>query len=88
MNTTSSVVDEHDTLLGAEAIAAFINSIVDPSCAVTPKIVHKWVHREILPTGRLGRHITASKAIIRGALSGQPIPPAPVPLRPPLRRRA
>jgi len=80
-----TIADEHDTLLGAEAICDFVNSIVDPGCAVTPKIVHKWVHREILPTGRLGRHITASKAVIRKALSGLPIAPPPPPL---LRRRA
>jgi hypothetical protein len=77
---TLTVADEqHDKLLGAEAICNFVNTIVDPACAVTPKIIHKWVNREILPTGRFGRQIVASKTAIRQALSGQPSPP---PIRP------
>jgi hypothetical protein len=68
--------DSHDGLLGAEAIYKLVTTIVDPDCRPTPEAVQRWIDREVLPTGRFGRQITASKQEIRAALAGQtPTPP-------------
>jgi hypothetical protein len=75
------MLDTHDKLIGAEAIRDFVNTIVDPACAVTTEIVFKWVNREVFETGRFGRQIVASKATIRQALSGEmpTLPARPLP---------
>jgi hypothetical protein len=57
-----------DLLIGGEAIAGYINTLVDPASRVTASIVYGWVERGHLPVKRIGNRIVASKAAIRRAL--------------------
>jgi hypothetical protein len=54
-----------DLLIGGAAIAAFIRTLVDPTCAVTPKMVFHWIEQDHLPVKRIGSRIIASKSTIR-----------------------
>jgi hypothetical protein len=67
-----NIPDPNDTLLGAQAITNFVNSLVDPQ--VSKRAVEHWVERALIPTSRFGRTVTASKTQIRAALSTQPAP--------------
>jgi len=57
-----------DLLLGAEAIAAYVNQLTDPDSRVTPAIIYGWVERGHLPVKRIGARLIGSKAAIRRAL--------------------
>jgi hypothetical protein len=59
---------EADLLIGGAAIAAFIQTLVDPACEVTPKMVFHWIEQEHLPVKRIGSRIIASKSVIRRRL--------------------
>ena len=59
---------EADLLIGGAAIAAFIQTLVDPACVVTPKMVFHWIEQEHLPVRRIGSRIIASKSVIRRRL--------------------
>ena len=57
-----------DLLIGGAAIAAFIQTLVDPSCEVTSKMVFHWIEQDHLPVKRIGSRIIASKSVIRRRL--------------------
>jgi hypothetical protein len=57
-----------DLLIGAETIASFVNTLVDPESRVTPAIIYGWVERGHLPVKRIGARLIGSKTTIRRAL--------------------
>jgi hypothetical protein len=71
-------INDRDRLIGAVSITNYINNeLLDPGSAVTVKAVQHWIDRDMIPTGRFGRQIVASKKNIDLALSGQlPQPPS------------
>lgn len=57
---------ERDLLRGMTAIVDYVNELVEPP--ITKSIAVHWSQRGILPTGKLGGQVTASKAKIRDAM--------------------
>ena len=54
-----------DLLIGGAAIAAFIQTLVDPRCTVTEKMVFHWIEQDHLPVKRIGSRLVASKSALR-----------------------
>jgi hypothetical protein len=56
---------DRDLLIGAPAIADFVNSLVDAERPISCKTIYSWIEREHLPVRRIGSRIVASKSKIR-----------------------
>jgi hypothetical protein len=59
-----------DLLLGGRAVAAYVNSLLDPTTQITSGQLYAWVERGHVPVTRVGNRIIASKERLRAALSG------------------
>jgi hypothetical protein len=55
--------DDHDLMLGAEPIAAFLSSLFD-GAEITPTDVYNWCSRGTLPHKKHGAKIVGSKSVI------------------------
>jgi hypothetical protein len=53
-----------DVMRGCDAIAQFINEELSEK-PVTPKQVRGWISKGLIPAGKLGNQIVASKSAIR-----------------------
>jgi hypothetical protein len=53
-----------DVMRGCDAIAQFVNEELSEK-PVTPKQVRGWISKGLIPAGRLGNQIVASKRRIR-----------------------
>jgi hypothetical protein len=58
----------HDLLLGARALTAYINRMLDADSQIIEKNVYDWVAREHIPVRRIGSRIVASKTAVRARL--------------------
>ena len=61
--TTESYTIDRDLLIGAEAIASYLCTIIEEP--VTAKTVFYWTERNHIPTRRIGARIVASKRRLR-----------------------
>ena len=59
---------DRDLLLGAQAIADYVNSLVDAERPIPRKTIYFWIEQECLPVRRIGSRIVASKSKIRAHL--------------------
>jgi hypothetical protein len=59
--------DEPDLLLGAAAIADYINELLAPAKVGRP-VIYRWIKAKHLPVGRLGFQVLGSRRLIRAHL--------------------
>jgi len=61
---------DRDLLIGGQAIADYVNSLVDAERPISRKTIYFWIEQEHLPVRWIGARIVASKSKIRAHLGG------------------